>query len=1364
MKINIIVFDFLKVHCFNNAVLLLSFLIFIPDIIFSQNKQFRIKNFSLEDGLSQVSVNDLLNDSYGFIWIATADGLNRFDGKAFKHYKYSVTDSLTISGNFINKLVEDKSHKIWVGTNGNGLNYFDNNLDIFRRIPLDASKEKNESVTALCIDEHENIWVGSRFSGLHKLQPSQNNTYKQNNFFPNIPVTALLIDQQKEMWIGDMEGNVYRTNPQNEKSFLNDAEFKVDGQVRAFYFTGNYLLIGCDGGLYLYDLQDEKVRFFEFGKSNIQTIKYVTSFLKADPFQVWVGTGSGLFLFDLTKNAIVDKIFYSHERNKGLSNNTVQALLQVNDHQLFAGTANSLNLIDFTEPVFQNISKDQRGEHLLNDNVIFSIFKEEKDLWIGTSDGGLNLIRDDSVYYFNSDQNDPASISGTVVRAIVKDVQDQRLWLATTRGLSMIDLKTFDPNRPKFVVYHHNPDDPNSINMDFLKDLALDKNNNLWGVTFGEGIFRLEMQESNEVRITRYKKEVYFPNSPNNDIAHCIQIDRHNNIWVGTEGGLIKLSFNDADYGRPVFSSYTLDSEKQKSLSNNTVYDILIDAKDRLWVGTRHGLNLYLGNNEFESWTEQKQFPNAIIYSIQDDEQGNLWLGTNNGIVRFNTENYGFKHYGIEDNIQSKEFDIHAKYRDEAGTIYLGGIGGVTYFNPGHLVGIDHPLPLYFSELRLNDKELTPRNAPQNILDKSLFKTKKLVFNHNQFPFYLKFSSIDYRWHKNVQYAYKLLPSDIEWNPLKDQEIQFLNLPTGSYTLQVNGFSRGKEWEQQPLEIALTILPPWWATWWAYVLYIGLAVFLADRFYRFQLSRKLAVAESKRLTEVDQLKNSLYTNITHEFRTPLTIIQGMTDSLKFGIKNKQLDDAEKYLELIRRSSDGLLRLVNEMLDLSKLENGKMEVQLEQSNVIPFVKYLSESFHSLAQESKINLMVYSEIEELIMDFDANKLSVILSNVLSNAIKFTPPNGKIAVYLNRIIKNEKKYFLIMVKDNGMGIAKEDMANIFNRFYQVDSSSSREQEGTGIGLSLTKELVELIGGTIQVESEPAKGSTFKISIPITNFATVGKEVEVIHQNNYVSTSASEPSEYLNVNPDLPLVVIIDDNEDVVFYLKTCLKGKYETMHAKNGNLGIELAFQNIPDIVICDVMMPGKDGFEVCVILKSDERTDHIPIIMLTAKATQKDRLVGLSHGADAYLTKPFNKEEFLTRLDQLILLRKKMIHKFQNNGFTQLLKNREDNPEAKFLQKVISIIHQDITDYAFGSAKLAHELNLSESQLYRKLKAITGKSTALFIRSIRLKKGKELILTTDRTISEISYDVGFNDPSWFSRTFKKEFGISPSEVNN
>ncbi|MDO6472332.1 two-component regulator propeller domain-containing protein [Maribacter sp. 1_MG-2023] len=1345
-------------------VLFSLFLLFCYSSILSQINQPRIKYFTLEDGLSQVSSNDLLLDQCGFVWIATQDGLNKFDGEKFEQFKYSKQDSLTLSGNLINKLLEDTSGKIWVGTISNGLNYYDPDLNIFHRVKLKNSLDNNEIISAIAEDNLNNIWVGSRISGLHKLKKTNKGSFEQTIYLAGIPIGSVLIDKENILWTGDLTGNIYAFDKLNILENDPTQIVKVQGNVQALYRIKNHLLIGSDYGFYLYDITKKQLKLIELSTENELPTKHVLDFLKNDDHSIWVGTGNGVYLFDWEQQKVLNKILYSEDKKNGLSNGTVQTLLKISSNQMLIGTANYLNLVDLEEPHFKNISKNLKGDHLLSDNVIFSIFKDNDDLWIGTSDGGLNLIRQGRAYHFIHNQNNRNGISGNVVRAIIKDEINQRLWLATTRGLNMIDLKTFNPNNPKFLVFHHNPENNNTINGDFIKDIVLDQNNNLWGATYGHGIFRLEFSNEKDYTFFRYKNDIDNRNSLKNDFTDCIKVDNENNIWVGTQSGLSKMNFSETDYEHFIFTNFSKIEGDESSLVHNSVYDILFDEQNRIWLGTRQGFSQYLGNGKFKSWTQQKQFSNDVVYSIQDDENDNLWMGTNDGLVRFDPKNNSFKQFGIADGIQSKEFDIHARFRDQEGVIYMGGIGGVTYYHPNDLEKIDKPQKLYFSELHIKGESLKVSNNANSILKQSLQKTDNLEFKHNQFPFFLQFSSIDYRLNKNVEYGYKLLPTDSDWTFLKEPEIQFLNLPSGNYTLQVNGFSRGAVWDQDPLTMNLTILPPWWLTWWAYAIYLITISSFSYYFYRFQLSRKLAVAESTRLKEVSNLKSSLYTNITHEFRTPLTVILGMTQNLKNNLKSTISVSDKNSLNIILRNGNSLLEMVNEMLDLAKIENGSMELNLIQIDVIPFIKYLSESFHSLAESKKINLTVYSEVEFLQMDLDVNKVASIISNLLSNAIKFTSANGKVIVHLNKTELDDSQFLVIKVQDNGLGLAEKDIAHLFDRFYQGNSTSTK-QEGTGIGLSLTKEFVELMNGSITVTSTVSLGSTFVIQIPITNnsIKTENSKVTVLPSVKASIPILKEESLFEETDSKLPLVLLIEDNLDVAHYLETCLKSDYHTIHASDGNMGINMAFEKIPDIIISDVMMPIKDGYEVCATLKTDERTDHIPIILLTAKVTTKDRLTGLSHGADAYLVKPFIKEELFTRLNQLILIRKKLIGKLEKNGFASLIKNKIENPQTKFLKLIIKVIHENLDNTDFGLSQLAKEMHLSESQIYRKLKAITDKSTAVFIRSIRLQKAKELIETTNKTISEIAYEVGFNDPSWFSRAFKDEFGFSPSDIN-
>ena len=552
----------------------------------------------------------------------------------------------------------------------------------------------------------------------------------------------------------------------------------------------------------------------------------------------------------------------------------------------------------------------------------------------------------------------------------------------------------------------------------------------------------------------------------------------------------------------------------------------------------------------------------------------------------------------------------------------------------------------------------------------------------------------------------------------------------------------------------------WWYRWWAYLLYATFLGFVIYNSYRFLLSRKLAIEESKRQKQINELKNNLYTNISHEFRTPLTVILGMTDSLVNELK--ETPDVKNTLEMIRRNSQNLLTLVNEMLELSKLESGHVQVEYVQIDVVLLIKYLGESFSSYASKKNIQFKVHSEIDELVMDVDTEKLSAIISNLLSNAIKFTPPYGNIELHF----KCQHDGFLeINVRDSGVGILKEDLPHIFDRFYQADTSFAKKAEGTGIGLALTKDLLTELGGQISVTSTPGKGSVFTVLIPITHNAPTN---ELNYPDLNMEKLSNIPVGHVKENAinseshDLPLILLIEDHKDVAQYITQCLSGSYKTLVAASGDEGLELAFAHLPDIVITDVMMPGKDGYEVCKTLKEDELTNHIPIIMLTAKATTEDRLHGLSHGADAYLSKPFLREELLTRIEQLILVRQNLIRKFEYSGFGQLNQGRRKDPETGFIQKAVICIQENMSDESFGPTELASGLFLSESQLYRKLKGISGKSTAVFIRYVRLQEANKLLKTTDLTVSEIAYEVGFSNLSWFSRIFKEELGSPPTAV--
>ncbi|WP_033957604.1 hybrid sensor histidine kinase/response regulator transcription factor [Psychroserpens jangbogonensis] len=1346
-----------KCSIFVTLYLVLIILSFPKAFSQSNDNSLRIKHFNLENGLSQASINDLIKDNHGFIWIATANGINRFDGKSFKHYLFDESNPSSLQGSFINKLLQDDNSNIWIGTMNNGLSVLEKGYSKFRKIELKNSNTVN-NITALEADNNNNIWVGSDTEGLFKINSID--TEKQDHVF-NKAVTALKYDvNHNTLWIGTLNGGIYKydINSNQEPKLVGWAK----EQVRSFYLVDSLLFVGSNEGLFRLNTETNKITHKELEISGKFKTKYVLTFLEKDDNRIWIGSGNGLYLYNWSEDIVESKYENSDESKFRLTNNTVHSTLRISENTILVGTASGLNQLDFNAPYFNNISKNKKGKHILNDNVIFSVYKNDIGLWVGTSRGGLNLITDLKNYRYSNDQNFQNYIAGTTVRGLEEDKENKRLWIATSRGLSMLDLNNFDPEHPIISNFFHDHDDPNSINTNFLRDITLDSNQNLWAATSGHGIFKLKLDNETGVTLTKFKHHKDNDNSLVNDAAQSVKFDSKGNLWVGTRNGLSKLSFEDNNYSNPVFENYVHDRNNTNSLSQNTVHDIHEDVNGNIWFGTRKGLTM-LSDGSFTNWKAQKQFPSDIIYAIEGDKNGNIWLGTNDGIVRFDYRNKEFSHYKDSDNIQGKEFDVHAGFRDKDGTIYLGGIDGVTYFNPNDFDNIDTPKQLYFSELRIKNEKQDHVFSQNNMLTNGLINTKELKFKHNQLPFYLDISSIDYRIDKNVEFAYRLLPDNQDWITLKDNEVQFINLPSGDYKLEVNGFSRGKEWQQPPLEINLAILPPFWSTWWAYTIYALVLGFLVYMFYEFQLSKKLAIAERNKLKDLNTLKSNLYTNITHEFRTPLTVILGLSETIKDDFKAQNYKTAKEAMNIIERNGKDLLLLVNQLLGISKAESGTMELNLILADVVPFLRYICESFQSLAKIKQIDITTYFEDESLNMDFDDGKLQIIISNLLSNAIKFSSSAEKIIFHVKSEKIDEVESVIIKVKDYGIGIPEKAIPHVFDRFYQVENSLSKAGKGTGIGLALTKELVNLMNGTISVKSAEKKGAEFTVTIPITRNSntttkTITSSIDFVEDDNMKQEWSLQ---LVDSDVNLPEALIIEDNKDVAYYLRLCLQNKYYCVFANNGNLGLEKAFEKIPDIIICDVMMPERDGFEVCKLLKTDERTDHIPVIMLTAKTSDKDRLKGLQHGADAYLTKPFLKAELLTRLDQLIILRKRITQSFAKNKFSQILISKDNTPETKFLQKVIQIIQSNMDNPNLGSRHVAQKMHMSESQIYRKLKAITGKSTAIFIRSVRLEKAKDLIQTTEKSISEIAYEVGFNDPSWFSRAFKEEFGQSPSE---
>ncbi len=1302
-------------------------LLLIPSIFFAQESIFY--HYGIDEGLSQESIQTLIKDSSGFIWLGTQEGLNRFDGHSFEIYKNDFETPNSICGNDVEKLLEFENY-IFIGTKNDGICYYDKTTNNFFKLNIKG--------TCTALAKHNNtIYASILNDGLYKINKTSNSfSFKKITNLPYKNITSIY-SYQNNLFLGTRLGKICILDKTDsiieEKQISNKA-------INTFWKENDTFWIGTNTGLYNYNVNTKKKYFISLNTSS--PIK-INKIIKHNS-NYFIATNSGLYLlknYDKIQHKFAEITVFIGDKNNlnSITSNRVYDILLYNN-MLWIGT-NKLDVMPLQKPVFSAITTKSKPN--ISNNHIYATLKTDDYLFVGTRNG-LNCIDNNGITHTLLTSN--SKIAGNVIRGITKDSANN-LWLATTKGISVFNLTNFNPKKPIITSFFHDNAKPTSLSNNNTRSVFEDHLKNIWIATYGGGINLFTGDLNSKIFTFKHFTNNENKNSICSNFTFNIKQTSDNSYWISTENGLSKLVIFANSSQLYIFTNYQK-NDTNNSLKSNGVLSTHLDKKylNILWIATETGLQkLDILQDKFTYYGTKNGLTNLVVYNILEDKNFDLWLSTNAGLFRFNKKTEHFSNYTVNDGLKNIEYNLGANYYDSKDErLYFGGTRGLDIFNINDLEKLYHEGNLFFTSLIIKEKEINA-SKDSKILKDNISKVKNINLKYNDFPAKLKFADLDFNFPKSSEFVYKLLPNDIEWNPLKNQkEIQFLNLNSGEYKLLIQGKGKEKLWSKKPLELDILVLPPWYKSNVALLIYSVL--FLSSIFflYRFQLQRSLELKETARLKELNELKTKLYSNITHEFRTPLTVILGITDSISDNLTSSPAK-LKSYLDMIKRNSNNLLELVNQILDLSKIEKGKIKLKLETDDIVKHLKYLTESLSSYAEEKKISIIFYNEINKLIIPFDKDKINKIVSNLLSNAIKFSSEHSKIIVYL----KKQDSNLIIQVKDQGLGIPKDNIPFIFDRFYQA--TNHKNNTGTGIGLALTKDLVTLMNGTIMVKSNENVETIFTVKIPII-------------ESNTTPSNASIKKENISIiDVEKPIALIVEDNKDVRTYIQLCIEKNYQTVLAKNGLEGIKLAFKHTPDIIISDVMMPIVDGYKLCKTLKEDIKTSHIPIILLTAKNSQESKIEGLIQGADAYLTKPFNKEELLIRINKLIAVRTLLQSKYKDLDKINLKEDTID-PNALFIQKTVALIQENIENSDYHAKDLAEQMNISESQLYRKLKAITTYSTAIFIRKIKLQTAKKLLETTDKSVSEICYETGFNNPSWFSKAFKQEFGFAPSNQRN
>lgn len=1334
---------------------------------------YNFSHIDINKGLSHNQVNAILKDKTGFIWFGTLAGLNRYDGYSFKIFRHTIKDTTSLADDFIVNIVEGPHQSLWIATRS-GFNIYDPVTEKFSRNILPFLQKYKlpfrEELLEIKKGEKGDFWFRFR-NGVYRYNEIQQSTFPLKTTIKKpasrSKTVSAIAPFNNKLWIIFDDGSLELLDQEKISSagkpftsFFNKgieygAAFADQKGDVYLYSTSNYK------GVYHYQKSTGALVHLHTASAKLKlNTNLIRGITEDEAGIIWIATDHGGVNLYHPQNQTVNYLVHKEYDNRSIVQNSIISIYKDESGFIWLGTFKKgvsyyhPDLISF--PLYTN--QPFNSTSLPYEDVNTFSEDEHGNIWIGTNGGGL-IYFDRKKKKFTSYKHNPSdknSLSNNVVVSTMID-HDKKLWIGTYYGgLDCFDGKNF--------THYRAGRNESSISDDRIYSMLEDRDKNIWIGTLNGGLNRLDRDRKT---FKWYKAENGLINF---DYVSSILEKRNGDLWIGTSGGIDVLRKNADGSVSNIFSASGND---KFGLSNFNINCLIEDKNGYVWVGTREGLNVYNPKTKrFLSYRVEHGLPDNNIQTLKLDLKGNIWLSTSKGLCKITLngskpENYQpvFYSYDEFDGLQGREFNINSAFLTSKGELIFGGANGFNLFHPDDIVQQKEKFPLIFTDLQVFNKSMAVGEKIDGhvVLPQSLTQLHEIVLRHNENVFSITFSALNFFNPDKIKYAYKLEGFDKEWVTTESsiRKAAYTNLDAGEYLLKVRASDHPGVFNGIEKSIRIVVLPPFWETPLAYILYglvlIGVLMLIRQRGIN-KLKQEFAIEqerkEAQRIHELDRMKIRFFTNVSHEFRTPLSLIFAPVEKLLKTVSNQE--EKNQY-ELIWRNARRLLHLVNQLMDFRKMEVQELKLHVVGGDIVAFIKEVSLSFADLADKKNISFTFETEIESLLTSYDADKLERILFNLLSNAFKFTYQDGFVSVHVALKEGSPKKGDLLEIKvlDTGIGIPLANQPYIFDNFFQHEVPADMMNQGSGIGLSITKEFVKLHGGEIHVESELENGTCFTVLLPVKVISSEKAHPEPA--NPLLSATKEQVS---LPSHQKPVLLLVEDNDDFRFYLRENLRSYFRITEAGNGNEGWQKVLSMHPHLVVSDISMPQMNGIELCKKIKNDERTKHIPVVLLTALTGEEQQLKGLEIGANDYMTKPFNFEILLSKIRNLLQQQELYISTYTRKIEAVPTKVEMKSVNEKFVQQALFLVEKNISNTNFSVEELSREMNMSRVALYKKILLLTGQSPVAFIRTIRLKKAAQMMVDTGLSISEIAYEVGFSDPKYFAKSFKQEYGCLPS----